>query len=288
MKVRDIGITKELIVSNYRSWCAKLAPAGFRDTEKNAALIGEFIETNKSGQYTHANFTAACNDFYLRNRLDFLTQLETEQQKAERLAAAQKEKDEATQLAAIQFWLVNHCPLGLLTKSTGEPYASDIDKIIEFVRTNYNMRFTVESLNAAVTVLGPTLVWMVPPDSPDRQIRNMPEKLEKKRQISERMAIEAGFKHAVQENPHARDGQFVDPNVKMRKMIQKIIGKTNDPDMQKADAISVNRNGKRDHSATASIRQIIITNADGSPNGKATLAARTAAAENHERQRSRA
>jgi hypothetical protein len=282
MKLSDS--TKEQIVAGYIQWLEKLAPKDILNDNHNAVLIGNWVEENRGGEYSFANFNSAIADPHIDNRLHRLTVLETAAQKAERLAAEQKVKDDAAQLALVQAWLVQNCPKGLIT-SSGEPYAGDIDKIIEFVRTNYNLRFSVEALNASVMVLGPTLTWMCPPDSPDRLIRNMPEK---KRQISERMAIEAGLKKPMLANPHANDGKFVDPNEKMKAFIKKSLGKT-DPDLEAADRIScTNRFGRIDHAFTQSLREMFVYHPDGKTvNGKATLLLRRQKAEEYEKNRNR-
>jgi hypothetical protein len=282
MKLTDS--TKEQICAGYLQWLEKIAPKDIVNDNHNALLIGNWVEENRGGEYNFANFTSAIADFHVNNRLHKLTVLETEAQKAERLAAEKKAKDNAAQIATVQSWVNNHCPKGLLT-STGEPYAGDIDRIIEFVRTNYNLRFSIEALNAAVMVLGPVLTWMVPEGSSDRQIRNLPEK---KRQISERMALEAGLKKPIIDNPHKNDGVFNDPNQKMKEFIRKSLGKA-DPDLTAADQISVtNRMGRTDHAFTASLREMFVYHPDGKTvNGKATLALRKQKADEYERQRNR-
>ena len=164
--------TQEQVNTIYRTWIDTVRPTWFPtflDSANNARMMHEWLRANNL-DYALNTLTAAATA--LKHQYELRT---TEIIAAEQAAKAKAEEQQRlTQknVEVVNFWLKNHAPLGLLGAS-GEPFAGDIDRFVEFVNRNYDGVFSIEALNAAVTVLTPVLTFY--DRSPEAiQLRNVP------------------------------------------------------------------------------------------------------------------
>jgi hypothetical protein len=282
--------TPEEISRICTQWIREVVPVnfpGYQDSRHNGDLLHAYVQAN-GRVYSLAILTEAA-EHYKSNLHGLGVVNSAEYSAAQEKAAAEKAEAEHLQEVAaerdriLQVWLRDHCPVGLKA-SNGEPYAGDVDRILEFLRRNYDGQITIESLNDAVLTLENVLTWFSRRPE-DRQVRGLRPK---PRVLSVQAQIDAGMKIAPTERSHTKDTKIKNPIEALRPITKKALCDMQDPDKTRAEQIMVTTtSGKIDHGFTASLRKTFANNQDGSVNWKETLRIRTVAANEYEKRRNR-
>jgi hypothetical protein len=272
-------------------WMDYIKPREYPDLEdspSNGHKIADYIEQNHGGVYSVQNISAAVKA--LQSNLLGLGVVSPEQTARRAKEAAAKAEAERIQKIAehnakvATEYLQNRAPSGLLVN--GDFYPATQDKIIAFLQRNYpSQQITDAMLTEAITVMWSSLDWFDKSDAAT-QFRNvLPPP---PRRLSHQARIDAGLELPEDLRSHTKDSALKNPAEQMRKIVKKLTGGMEDPELLKADQISVtNRHGRVDHGFNAKLREIFARRGDGTVDGAETRRLRTAAADEYERRRNR-
>jgi hypothetical protein len=277
------------IAAIYREWVTTVVPThfpNFLDSQNNANMLYKYLQ--EAGEdYSLAALTNAATD--LRHSLESKTSEMIAAAQAAKARAEEQRRQAQKNVEVVNFWLKNHAPLALLGAS-GEPFAGDIDRFIEFVNRNYNGVFSIEALNAAVAVLSPVLTWF---SDEDRELRNVPPP--PPRHLSEQARRDAGLLPVKPNGPqsHVDDQAALTPQEIARQTREAIFKKLGMPTEEqewqnKAEALQIMGKKGVNWRETDELRKIKATDTrTGKVNWKETYRLRYIAAENAERHKNR-
>ena len=273
--------TNEQILEHWKFFLNSSEGSNVVSDVHNGDVFSEYLRENHQ-DVSYATLCRAIKDPSVLNRLH----LKSGRWTAEQIAAKAAEERAANEAARIEKiaadWVKNECPLGLLQGN--DPYPENSSRIVAWVQKNGGT-VSADAFNRAVKALSEShsLVWL----SEDRELRNQPAAPPRK--LSRQAQIDAGMipdDSVSKLRSHTNDSEMVDPNVKMREVIKKIVG-SGDPWMQRADALVItNRRGQVDAVKTAEMRKIIVRK-NGVVDGEATYKMRNAACDGADRLRNR-
>lgn len=263
----------------------------YLNDDHNIALIGRYLQDNGIVTPGYNDFAKAIADPSVEPHLHIKTVEISAAEKATKAEADRKQKLQEQNDAVFAAWIKNECPKGLIT-SNGDLYPTTIDKLVEYVTRNYPGKpLTAAMLSEATTSLAGSLDWfsMAPED---RELRNQPAPVPKERNLSAKALEDAGMKVRASERrgTHEDDGEFVDPNTKLREFLKKVTNDlgTEDPMKSKCEELSVtNRYRRTDYGFVAKMKQNPVKNPNGSINWSATYKKWSAECNQYERLRNR-
>jgi hypothetical protein len=258
------------------------------DDEHNREIMINFIKYTLKGEVTTETLNQARTANYAN--LHGLGVAWTPEQLAakakaetDRKAAEEQQRRIDADMVVAGNYIKNYAPTGLICGT--DFYGATSDKIIAFIKNRYpGQPLSNEQITEAIRTLWNSLDFFDRSDAA-LQFRNIAKP---ERKLSQQARIDAGLELPENLRTHTKDSALKNPAEQMRKILKKLTGGMEDPELLKADQISVNnRYGRVDHSFTADLRKIVKYRPDGSIDGRETLRLRTAAATEYERRRNR-